>query len=311
MPFYYQVFGLNIESTLPFPELSKGTPAQRADVYIRQGSVPETLVDCRQRGTYYEVGLYQFLMQLKGIGDFWVKDGRQILLAPAAEARPEEIRVYVLGSCLGAILHQRRYLVLHASAVAYAGKAFLITGYSGAGKSTTANALRLSGLPMLTDDVCPIKAIDGQLLAYPGYPQSKLWEDALEKLDVAYDNLPFVQQAYSKRKLTIIQDFVKEPLPVAGVYLIQPNEKELLHLEPVEGINKFELIMEMTYRPFLIKDMGGQADHFRLAGRVAQAIPIKKIRRPKTDCIAEIVSLIREDIKTSLKNQQGRTAQST
>lgn len=300
--YYYQVFGLTVRSVIPFPELIKTKPTRCPDVDIKFGEVPEQLSGCQQKGSYYEVARNQFLMGLEGIGKFWVKNGNQVTIAAVETAAPGDIRVFVLGSCLGAILHQRKTLVLHASAVVYKDKAYLITGYSGAGKSTTANALRLSGLSMLTDDVCPIKEVDGQLLAFPGYPQSKLWEDALEKLDVAYDNLPFVQQAYSKRKLVITQDFVKEPLPVAGIYLIQPNEKELLHLEPVEGINKFELIIEMTYRPFLIKDMGGQADHFRLTSQLVNRVPIKKVIRPQSNCLTELVNLIKEDIMSINKS---------
>ena len=51
---------------------------------------------------------------------------------------------------------------MHASAIVHEGKAVLFTGISGAGKSTTANAFRLKGYKMLTDDVCPITFINGK-----------------------------------------------------------------------------------------------------------------------------------------------------
>ena len=89
------------------------------------------------------------------------------------------------------------------------------------------------------------------------------------------------------RVILITGDFVDKPTPIGGVYLIQPQDQESLQLERVEGVDKFELIIEMTYRPFLIKNMGGQADHFILTSQLVNTVPIKKVIRPQTNCISK------------------------
>jgi serine kinase of HPr protein (carbohydrate metabolism regulator) len=71
---------------------------------------------------------------------FLIQEGRSIIVSPLEEYKEDVIRLYILGSCMGAILMQKRILPLHGSAVAIDGKAFAIIGESGAGKSTLASA---------------------------------------------------------------------------------------------------------------------------------------------------------------------------
>ena len=61
-----------------------------------------------------------------------------------------------LGTCMGAILMQRKIFPLHGSAVAINGKAYAIVGDSGAGKSTLASAFLNKGYQLLSDDVIAV-----------------------------------------------------------------------------------------------------------------------------------------------------------
>ncbi|MEG8053162.1 hypothetical protein QP185_07710 [Sphingomonas aerolata] len=54
---------------------------------------------------------------------------------------------YLLGTALGALLHQRALLPLHCNAIVHDGKAFLFCGDSGAGKSTLAAVFEARGYP--------------------------------------------------------------------------------------------------------------------------------------------------------------------
>jgi energy-coupling factor transporter ATP-binding protein EcfA2 len=300
--YFYKAFGLTMQSEFQFPELLPAKSKDRPDVKIINGRVTEKLRDIQLEGPHYQVAHQEFLLCLSDIGKFWVKDGREILVEPVDAVEENDIRIFVLGSCLGAILHQRKMLVMHASAVVFQGKAFLITGYSGAGKSTTANALRKTGLPMLTDDVCPIQEVNGQLLAFPGYPQSKLWEDAMDKLDLEFKHLPLVQKGYPKRKLIIERDFITAPTPVGGIYMLQPEINTKTSLEAIKAVARFELILEMTYRPFMISSMGGQKHHFHLATQLANTVPIRRMRRPQSNCLSKVVTLLKDDMHHIIHN---------
>ena len=66
------------------------------------------------------------------------------------------IRLYILGTCMGAILMQRKILPLHGSAIEIDGKAYAIVGDSGAGKSTLASAFLKQGYQLVSDDVIAV-----------------------------------------------------------------------------------------------------------------------------------------------------------
>src|SRR5665213_1638243 len=66
-----------------------------------------------------------------------------------------------------AVARERDQLVLHAAAAAKGGGAVLITGASGAGKSTIAAALSLKGFAYMGDDSLVIDARSHQIRSHP------------------------------------------------------------------------------------------------------------------------------------------------
>jgi HprK-related kinase A len=94
-------------------------------------------------------------------GDFVIPDAAPLPLAQGLLAAE-------MGMNLQMALGQRRYLLLHASAVERAGRAVLMTGISGAGKSTLAALLMARGWRMMGDEFVLIDPVSG--LAY-GFPR--------------------------------------------------------------------------------------------------------------------------------------------
>lgn len=72
-----------------------------------------------------------------------------------------------MGMNLQMALGQRRYLLLHASAVERDGRALLMTGESGAGKSTLAALLAARGWRLMGDEFALVDLADGQVHAFP------------------------------------------------------------------------------------------------------------------------------------------------
>jgi energy-coupling factor transporter ATP-binding protein EcfA2 len=210
----------------------------------------------------------------------------------------DDIRVFLLGSALGALLHQRETFILHASAVIVDGEAVLFTGISGVGKSTTSTAFRLAGNPILTDDVCAI-LLNGKSkpIALPGYPQSKLWEDALEGLKMDYEDLKHIREKINKRAVPLKGNFHNEPMPIKAIYWLNTHNKEDILLEEVKGAKKFNTLKQMTYRPFLVDGLGVKPAHFKQGMQLAMQVPLKKITRPTTHfSVNELVDLVKEDL---------------
>src|SRR5690606_37980193 len=94
---------------------------------------------------HWSANEHEHLLAVPRVGRFLIAEGRRILYLAAAGADERLLDTYILGSCLGAILHQRGRAVLHGAAVALNGRAFAICGKSGAGKSTAAAHLLAHG----------------------------------------------------------------------------------------------------------------------------------------------------------------------
>lgn len=93
-------------------------------------------------------------------GDFTIPDAAPLPLAQGLLAAE-------MGMNLQMALAQRRYLLLHASAVERDGKAVLMTGISGAGKSTLAALLMARGWRLMGDEFVLIDPRTGAAHAFP------------------------------------------------------------------------------------------------------------------------------------------------
>ena len=52
---------------------------------------------------------------IPSIGAYRVENGRKITVAPVSGANPQAVRLYLLGSAMGALYYQRGFLAIHAS----------------------------------------------------------------------------------------------------------------------------------------------------------------------------------------------------
>jgi len=276
----YQAFGLQIRSTLDLGSLPAVTSGP-SDVQVLVGPTPNQLDDVRQSGLCYQAGPQGYLFHLDSVGRYFVSNGRQIIIEPAANADPQSIRLFLFGSVFGALLHQRGALVLHASAVATPSGAILVAGPSGAGKSTLCAELRRRGMPVIADDICALGPGEaGAITVYPGYPRLKLWADAAAQFAIATDTLVPVRPNLPKFEVPVT-DAHPTPLPVRAVILLSTDSTAELALTPVNGFAKLGALAEQVYRANLIpalRSEGLSVPHLvPLAGQVL----LLRVSRPK------------------------------
>lgn len=109
-------------------------------------------------------------------------DGRTIatVSAPAHYTR-DDLAAYALGPVLGVALHLQGAVLLHAATVLMRGRAIVIAGGAGSGKSTTAAILHRLGYAVLADDLTEI-ADARPFAALASLPAIRLWPDILDAL---------------------------------------------------------------------------------------------------------------------------------
>ncbi len=275
----YRLYGLRVDSFLPCPDLADGDGP--ADVEIRQGHVADDLPDATKRGVLFQAAPGRFRLAIDGVARYLVTEGREIIIDPAEGADEASVRVFLLGSAIGALLHQRGFLPLHASAVEASGRAIAFTGVSGRGKSTLAAAFSRAGYRVLADDVCAVKiGADGVPRAFPAYPGLRLWADAIRKLDIDPEGLTRARPLLQKSILPTGRALEQHPLPLSHVYLLSTSNQDRLELEPVEGMRKLRVLTDNTYRRQFLEGLGDKQDHFRLCVAVSRCAKVTQVIRP-------------------------------
>lgn len=151
----YLAFGLRIASALRFPELLAGDGSAEVEIHLAAPLPPGSLA--RQTSIETLVAPNEWRLTYGDVGVLTVRDGRRIELAPVDGASRRTVRLALLGQGMAVLLHQRGFLVLHASAVEIAGRAVAFLGDSGSGKSTLAAALHERGHRLVADDVVAVR----------------------------------------------------------------------------------------------------------------------------------------------------------
>ncbi len=279
--YVYRAYNLTIHCDVELPELLPGHGA--ADVVIRQGLTPPHLPGMADDPRYFQAIEGQLLLKIPDVARFWVRNGEEIVIEPAAGSLPGDIRAFLLGSCLGALLHQRGALALHASAIRTEAGAVLFAGHSGSGKSTLLTAFLQRGYPMLADDVCAIVAGEtGRLIVLPAIPRSKLWADAAAGLGIDTTGLTPVYSRENKFDRPTPDQFVRESLPLARIYLLAPHDGDTLAIEPLDGLARFTALVAFTFREPFLDGLKRREAHLRLAAAAAEQAGFFIIRAPRS-----------------------------
>ena len=277
--YVYHVFGLDVGSEIALPDLPcvrRGTRA--TDVLIRMGTVSGP------RG-HEDVGLYIVpggaVLHIPAVARYLITAGTKIIVDPAPAATDRNVRLYLLGSALGAILHQRQMLPLHANVIDFGGAAVAFMGHSGAGKSTLANWFHDRGLPILGDDVCVVRNDNhGHPVAEPGLPRIRLWGDALKASGRAVSDFEASFDDMDKYDVPILATHTREPVRLAAIYHLQAAQDDGPgEVRRLTGANAIQALVANTYRGGYLPLMGGVRRHLEQCVALAQRVPVFELRR--------------------------------
>ena len=193
----------------------------------------------------------------------------------------EHVTNYLVGPVMGFVLRRRSVLALHASAVCISGQAVALCGESQAGKSTTAAALALRGIPALCEDISPLIYQDGKFYVEPGYPRVCLWPDSVEELFGARDALPRLTSIWEKFFLPLDgrnAKFEARKRPLGAVYMLAPRAAEA-NAPRIEEVGPREAILELvqnTYMNWLL-DRHQRAAEFDALSKLVTRVPVRRI----------------------------------
>lgn len=298
-PYHYSAFGLEIESELACPEL---LPHDRGgDLRIQFGDVPESLPHAKVVGEDFQLAGDRFLFKIPAIAGYLINEGREIIIAPSPGADITLVRLYLLGSVMGILLHLRGLLPLHASAIEYRGRGIAFLGASGHGKSTLAQALRQRGYRILADDICAV-ALDRQEppRILPGYSNLKLPRDSARMLETRIPRNVFAIAEEAKYSLPLERDYHSEALPLERAYLLEPSPVSHCHIRELRGSRKLMPLIYNTYRARVLPAMGLRDAHFARCIALSRQCRVGRVTRPlEPFLLDELVSVLEADFSNS------------
>lgn len=280
-PFFYTAFGLIFRSAFPIHALEprRLDGAGRWDVDIRLCDVPAPANGVPLREMRVEISDRDGVFEIPESGTFRIRDGATIDVLPWPGATADEVEAYLLGTCMGTLLYQRRLFPLHANAVVCDGMAFAVCGDSGAGKSTLAAFFARAGLPLLTDDLLAVAAGESGVLVHSGIPRVKLWQDAIEALGHSAEGLRPVSWMEGKFESPLNQ-LASGVFPLRAIYNLGLAGDGETTVERLQGLSAMTVVLQNIYRRELA-DMAGQSKtYFEAATRLGQQVPVFSFRRP-------------------------------
>lgn len=296
----YKGFGLHILSDFPLPELPESERNKtKIDIVFQLRNLTEEWAKLSlQHNQHYVADENMIMFQIPNVAIYLIQDGCRVFVSPAPGSSQNHVRLFLLGTCMGALLLQRRILPLHGSAIVINGNAYAIVGDSGAGKSTLASAFLQKGFQLISDDIIPVSFNTKNLpIVTPAYPQQKLWQESLQAFGMASDDLRPIVDREDKFAVPVHTQFVGKPLPLAGIFELVKTDDEIIEFEPLRSLQGLHTLFYHTYRNVLLAPSGLMQWHFSFTTKLLNHIQLLQIRRPISSFTAhELTKLIIEKI---------------
>jgi len=302
----YLAFGLVVESPVDLPEAAEAIDGAVTDVMVVIGDAGQGFVgdeifhEARaERCWWHKMSGDNHTMFNCPVGLYEIKNGREIVIQPYPDGDEEILKIYLLGSAMGAIQVQRGRIPLHGGAVVTSRGAMVITGSQGAGKSTMTSAFVHLGYRFITDDVSSIVISDGQAMIVPAYPQRKLTGDALAPFGYDPDLLPVVDKDRDKYGIRDRENWQRDPVRLSTVIELSPDmEGQGVSAELVTGHDKLSYVMRNIYRGWMHVPGSSMSPHeFKKLLTIAAQADIYRVGVPRG---IEHISDISRDIADAL-----------
>lgn len=292
----YKAFGFNIISEIPLPELTEriDISENEIDIIINRDNLITLWNELSTQKKKYVVTDQIVMFDIPDIAIFSIEDGKKISVSPKRGYDEEIARLYILGTCMGALLMQRRLYPLHGSAIVIDGNAYAFIGDSGAGKSTLAATFINRGYQLLSDDViCVSFTKKNAPIITPSYPQQKLWQESLDLFGMNSNQFKPLYERETKYAIPVDSNFFSDPLPLAGVFELVKTDEKQIGITSLNKLDRLNTLFAHTYRNFLIPRLDLVDWHFQASTKILNHVRMYQLQRPKTSFTAHhLVSLV-------------------
>jgi hypothetical protein len=289
----YKAFGLNIHSEIFLPELIHHK-SKNPDISILEGRVnlpSESILE----GKNFKVTENNVYMFWKDIGKFEISNGNEILIEKVQDVNRLVLRSFVLGNIMTAILIQRGFLVLHASAVNINNEAIAFIGNKGYGKSTTAMTFYKEGYQIVADDYIMIKFENGLPFVYPGFPSLRLSYKSRKYGDFSLEKVFYKNREIEKIYVPTKNNFSLNKLPLKKLYVLKRGK--YLKISDIELQDSLIKLVENTFGITRFNE-SDSIKHLHQCSLLLKKVNILLLEVPDSlEELYKLVKFIKKDVK--------------
>jgi len=290
----YYGYGLRISSDIELP-LPKADRDGNFDAHITFGEIPEH-IECERKISSYSISQDTFVLNFKNAKMFAGSGQELIIEFPENEKFNKDDTVpFILSSCIGALLHQRNTLALHASSVMTKNGAVIFIGTSSSGKSTLAAVLKQKGYSVLSDDICPIDITGTRAVMYPSGENLQIWKDIFSALKIPPEFLRKIRPSIEKYYYSHANPEFKEPVNISAIYLLNPSNEGLYEIrDKFSGNQKLNILKNHICCKNFAKEMFIENKYYKKLKQLSGTVPLKEFVKPNNEFNTEKLADILE-----------------
>jgi len=299
--FRYRAYGFGIDSEIECPELFPDpNPTGEAEVSIRLLDARSTPFE-RPEGRRFTVDAEHFQLTRSESARYRVEEGKRVVVEPVEGADPEEIRLFLLGSTMGALLYQRGLFPLHGSAVDTPWGGMVFVGTQGIGKSTLASEFHRRGYRLLSDDICAVGMVDKTATIFPALAQFRLCPDAYQRIGSPED----ARFNVDKFVVPMGDQYCIEQKPLRAVHILNWHDEDQPAFTALQGIGRIQHLLGNLYRLQFLEGQATKSAHLQMAATIAQSASIISVSRKRdTGRIGDLVDFLEAEWQSLYESTQ-------
>ncbi len=246
MGYFYSTGGLTVKSEFLIYQLMPAPEPIQCDVEINYGKVPDVSFGEGQFKTILETHS-GFVFGVADFAIFKVEHWSKITVHPLC-SDPKDWQIFLLSSVIGRILLQKGLLLFQGGSFVHRKKAYLVLGPPGVGKSSVLAGLGNEGYDVLADHYSSLKVIGKKWHVAPSFQKLKLWEDAIQKLEISDVSSCQVRSSLNKYYIDVTPK-KNTSVELAGIFFlaIHPVLTVDYKLEELSDLEKLTALSNTSY----------------------------------------------------------------
>ena len=279
--YYYKLYGTRIASDFKLEQLITLSQEEQhlpPQIIIQERNIPKEYK--RQQECYSVIDRNKSIIS-NSYCYLLIEKGEKIFYEKKEKITSQLLNAYLLGWGISTLFYQRGELAIHCSCVAKEGKAVLLSGNSGSGKSTMTSELLQQGYSFMADDISVIKySEDEEVFATAAFPYQKLCRDVTQTLTVSREEMIYIDEMKDKFLVPYQGVFEEKATKVKAMIILTITKEDKVVVTELSGAEKLHACMNALF----LKPLLGEALYEPQNGvqvlKFASKIPVYQIQRP-------------------------------